>query len=552
MQTTKLCICGDHMHANYCNEKDEYDLFLKSIKTRFDSTINAGFTKLFYTTTHKKAALFDIFLNALPAEARQHYNCSTCRSFVYEYGDLVAISETGALYSALWCEGSTPKFFKEAVKALRQYVELQKVAGLFTSSKTTLGTPVTEEWYHMSVEFPYTFRYRSTVTQQDFKMLIGALCDYSMNAVEVALKMVRSESLYRGNVISNQLEWFHTVLTKWNAPHVSYTYRNNLVWKMLAEVSPSYCHIKNGMLGSLLDDISAGMNIDIIKSRFNAKMDPTQYQRPQAAPEVGNIKELMKYIEENNFDNSFARRFATIDDLKSIWKPEAEVVSSHINTASSILDSMIKSKSTPLFDSAIYTKKTMGWVKFRDTILPMAKRITLNPMGLLMATSTFLTANDPDSKPIFKWDSPELRNTVSYYLYINTHLSPSQFNISADCVDVTAIVYDPEWWNRDPVNADDNELGTIGITFILKGAKDKIRYENMKGIAVFPEDLKPEFHPFRKSIEALSGAMELSAGPEPSATGMRFQRGINYGKSFELTVCTETLGNIKVILDRWD
>ena len=81
---------------------DGYEELLASIRREFQKCVKDG-TELLFTTN--AGGLYDLLLQNLPAEARQHYNCYACRHFVNRYGGLVKIDEkTGKQSPAMWNE----------------------------------------------------------------------------------------------------------------------------------------------------------------------------------------------------------------------------------------------------------------------------------------------------------------------------------------------------------------------------------------------------------------------------------------------------------------
>ena len=58
---------------------DGYPQLLKSIRKNFNAAVYNTNEPLFLTDAF---GLYDLFLANLHAEARQHYNCRACRSFV--------------------------------------------------------------------------------------------------------------------------------------------------------------------------------------------------------------------------------------------------------------------------------------------------------------------------------------------------------------------------------------------------------------------------------------------------------------------------------------
>lgn len=119
---------------------DGYKELLDGIRREFQKNVKDGGEPVFTTDAH---GLYDLLLQSIPAEARQHYNCNACRNFVNRFGGLVKIDEeTGKQTPIMWNE-EAPAFFADAVKAIRRRVNTAKITGMFITSEKKLGIPVT-------------------------------------------------------------------------------------------------------------------------------------------------------------------------------------------------------------------------------------------------------------------------------------------------------------------------------------------------------------------------------------------------------------------------
>ena len=86
------------IETDLSRENDGYEHLESDIRRSFNESIKAN-EPLFTTNVEN---LFDIYLNNLPEEGRQHYNCHACRDFINRYGGLVTIdSETGKTSPAM-------------------------------------------------------------------------------------------------------------------------------------------------------------------------------------------------------------------------------------------------------------------------------------------------------------------------------------------------------------------------------------------------------------------------------------------------------------------
>lgn len=521
-------------------ENDGYEEFLKSVSDEFLKQTKNGTRPMFTTDA---AGLFDLFLDNLPQNARQHYTCNACRHFVTRFGGLVTIGEeTGAQHPVMWSTG-VPQFFEKAVDAVRKKVKSARVTGVFVTSEHCLGIPVTGSWEHMSVQLPHemvfsdpikTSYQRAAELREDRNMLRDAIRKYDLETVKTAVKLLRSEQLYRSEKVLGVAEWFLGVIQSTQGKR-----RNqNIIWAKVATAPIGFCHISSSMIGTLLDDIQSGMNFGEVSRRFAEKMNPTQYQRPQAAPTEGNVVQAEKLVKKLGIERSLRRRFARLDEVNLIWKP-APIGSNRRSGIFSGVATKTHRGRERFSDGA--PEVVMTWEKFRRTVLPRAKNIDFLVTGKSDSYAAILTAEDPYAPPILQWDSERQRNPFSWYVYSGGSY-PHRWNLTPGFVKVTGILLQPNMWYGN------SEHNGKAVIFILDGAKDK-NYRNA-GIGLFPEILKSSLREVRATIEAYSQNETLGGFDSASACGIRCQ---SNSKWWDYTFrVTDSTGTTTYKLDRWD
>lgn len=536
-QLTSSNIAGN---GEYINDNDQYPDFEKLVNEYFNLMITKR-NKLFTT---KCEGLFDAYLENLPQEARQHYNCSTCRKFINKYGGLVTISDMGEIESAIWNDSDVPEFFAQSVKAMKNIVLESKVSGVFLSKNNTLGKPVVGGWNHLSITLPSEMVYHSRLTTagqamaeklEDFKILIAGLLEYPIEAVDQAVTLLKTESLYRSEKCLGIAEWLKDLHMRCDNMKNNEN-KNNIIWLAVSIAPPGFCHIKSTMIGTLLEDIVAGLPFDSVSRRFAEKMHPLQYQRPQAQPTAGNIAEAEKIVEKLGIQKSLNRRFATLEEVNKIWTPKEKKESLKNKGIFSHLITKEK-KVQPKIDIPTIT---MTWRKFSEMILPFAQEIEYLVKEGKYNFSAILTAVHEDAPPIFQWDSEEKRNPFSWYVYVDGS-DHSRWNLSTGYCKVTGICMQPSMWY------DDNSHQGKSVFFILEGAKDN-RGKN-SGNCLFPEMLKSELRQIRSTIEAYSKTEDVEGYNEASACGIKLEYNGNWDAVFKVTTNT---GTATYKLDRWD
>lgn len=520
---------------------DHYDELLMSITAQFN-VATSGDEPLFTT---EAGELYDLFLANLPEEARQHYTCRACRNFVNRYGGLVTIDDDGRTYPAMW--GDVPDFFVPAVDAIRKAVRRARITGVFITSEKRLGIPKTGDWYHMAVDVPKarifkdrlnTASQKAAEKSQDASMLASAVYKYSLNTIETAVNILRSETLYRGDKILGIAEWFLEVkkITEKLGHHGNLG--SNIIWKKAATAPAGFCHVSSSMIGTLLDDIEEGLDLEAIRFRFDAKMHPLKYQRPQAAPSAGNVARAEKIVEELGIANSLRRRFARLDEIETIWKPEPKTSDKVFGGVFAGLKT--KESLKPTSPTIVPRTTNITWEKFKRTVLPLAKKIEYYTGNTFDSYAALVTAADTDAPPIILWDTEENRNPFNWYMYSGGS-NPERWHLGRnEYVEVTAIALQPNLWRPG------FEYCGNGAVLILNGCKDV----HNSSLALFPETLKGELREVRSTIEAYSNSHDIEGSDEASACGISIQEN-NRNRLYRLRVTTD-VGVSTYVIDRWD
>jgi hypothetical protein len=370
--------------------------------------------------------------------------------------------------------------------------------------------------------------------REDFKTLRRALGEFTARDLETAVRLLRSEALYRGEKLLGQAEWLLDL--KRNAIVGAKGARSrNLVWRAVASAPAGFCHPRSSMIGTLLEDIAAGMSFEEVSRRFKEKMHPLAYQRPQAAPAAGTIATAEKIIQQLGAAGSLARRFARLEEIPTIWKPKpvpfgrgyGDTVFSHLKPKGA--------------DGKLHLRapaQKMTWEKFQRTVLPTADRMELKAPYQGSYTA-LVTAVNPEAPPILQWDTEAQRNPVSWYFWHGGASAASFGLVAGAFVPVTAVTLKPSMWN------DSYRHHGRGVMFVLDGARET----RCAGNALFPEILKAEFHGIRSVLEAYSRTAKIEGLHEPHVAGVM----LSQGAKWDVVVRVWSGGtSLDYCLDRWD
>lgn len=538
--------------ASAPSEDDQYLSLLASIRTRFDEA-TAGGGPLF-TTTATDDALFTLFLESLPADRRQHYTCNACRRFVNRYGGLVTIAADGRTTPVMWTPDEAPMFFRASVRALAREVARAKVTGVFLSEEKAWGLPENKSekapfrWRHMAVTPCATMVFRGAVLNasqtaaekgQDYGTLCRGLAEFPIDIVRQAHTLLTTGNLFRSEKCIGVAKWLLDLHEAREATK-DVRAREGLTWRAVATAPVGFCHVRSGMIGTLLEDIQAGLAFADIKAKFDAKMDPLQYQRPQAPqapPTAGNIKAAEALVEKLGIAPSLPRRFARLEDVEALWTPKP----TKSEPANGGVFGHLKAKGTPAAAPIDHPAVTMTWEKFARTVLPEAESIEFYAPSTHAGYMAMITAVNPDAPPILQWDRPERRNPVSWYVYNHGSL-PGDWNLKANTWHrVTAVTLGPPQWYGSGFSHQGERC-----CFLLDGARD-LRHQRSGGF--FPECLKSELHAVRATLEAYALNAAIEGRDEATACGLVLAKGGRWNHQFRVT---SKGARITYKLDRWD
>lgn len=526
---------------------DGYDDFLAAVHKRFAELSSQDKPPPLFTVAAED--LYDVYLAALPESLRQEHNCSMCRRFVTRFGGLVTIDARGKTSPVLWSAKQGRDPYASAARALVDTISRAPVVGVFMSSERAWGKPRTGVWPHLSVKPTNALVFSNKGTRnaeqaaaekrEDVNTLRAALNDYSLELVKRAASLLETGKLFRSEKCISVAKWLLGVHKSLKGAGSART-RENLIWSFVATAPPGFCHVRSSMIGSLLDDLANELSFDEIKARFDAKMDPTKYQRPTAPPGEQNIQRAETIFAKLRSAGALERRFATLADIETLWRPASAKKPKREGIFANVKARSKTRPITPIDAPPV----VMTWEKFARTVLPEAAQIHYHVPAAPKAYTALVTAKNPDAPPIIQWDSETKRNPVTWYMYVKGSL-PDQWNLRADTHHpVTAITLTPSMWG----GSDRFPHHGKGVLFVLEGAKD-LRHKGGGGL--FPEDLRNEYREVRATIEAYAKTALIDGRDQAEACGIAMTAsGGSWGHTFSVT---DTDGAVVTYqLDRWD
>lgn len=356
-----------------------------------------------------------LFLDNLPQQLRQHYNCNCCISFLRKFGGIVSVDGDGKVTSPLWNPEEVPDHFKQSIEALKKEVESSPIINVFLTSEEVIGTPFNETtsggvWKHFSLDIPRASRYVKTTLssgqkraelREDVKILKRGLDEFSLDVCTKALAYLTSGSFYRAEKADDRIEWI--IKCKKDIAGKSSEAVNNLLFLFAAKAPIGWAKIKSSIVGTLLEDIEKGLSTEQVKRNWETKM--SGYMRATVAPTAGNVAAAEKVVAELDAAGSLERRYATMEDVKDfLWKAK--------ETKKEGLFSDLVTKPTAVKDALEIPSTKMSWSKFVEKVLPTVLDVSMKVPNTGNTFFALTAASDAESNNILQWD-----NSVSWYYH---------------------------------------------------------------------------------------------------------------------------------------
>lgn len=370
--------------------------------------------------------LYAAYLAAFPPgtneifRERTEHDCSTCRNFIKNLGPVVAIVD-GAVHT-VWDRSEIPMGLApeyEAVSdALANLVRSKPIKQLFRTNMPTYGAEknaelgadgTTRTWHH----------FHGKVAAKHFTQTPGAavgehtgavqvfrrgLEELKPSAVETVLELIDANALYRGAEFRGAVAGFQVMQLDYQArAHRPEAEREKEVFVLANAMAPA-ARIRNTAIGTLLQDLSEGVELERAVKSFEDKVSGTSYKRPTALITPRMIEDAMKTIEAEGLEPALDRRLANIGDItinNVVWADNSVKPAMKGGLHGLLLEAAAP---TAVIEGA--KAEDISIADFLATVLPKA-----HSLGLLVKNAhqgNFMTLTAPkhaDVKPLFKWDN---------------------------------------------------------------------------------------------------------------------------------------------------
>ena len=430
-----------------------------------------------FITDADEDELYNLYLDSFPAgtnelfRKRREYDCSCCRRFVKNIGKLVAFDDGKMI--TVWDFDAKSAKYQPVVDALDDYVKSRTIVNPYFVSRNMIGsgnmfgTKMNYEydenhkdvhtWDHFAVKIPQRFVVLSDDVatkmaqwRDSANVYKRSLEELTMDAVDTVLELIAQNSLYRGKEFENAVKVFKTNKIEYdNTPTEN---KAAYVWLAPAWSDMGQLRIRNTAIGTLLVNLSEGMNVDAAVTAFEKVVAPANYKRPKAIFTKKMLEDAQKTVTELGYMSSLGRRFATLDDItaNNILFCNRDAAP-RIAGATNPFEAMAK---TVAIDPKKFGRaKEISIDKFIKNVLPTATGLELFMENRFSKNMMSLIAPQDKSAPsMFKWP-----NGFSWAYTGNMADSDIRENVKAAGGKVDGVLRFSIQWNDVPGEWDEND-----------------------------------------------------------------------------------------------
>jgi hypothetical protein len=392
----------------------DFKTFKHVLRAHFEKSFK-GKSNLFLTDVSKDE-LWETYLACFEGTEVQEHTCSACRSFVKQFGNVVAI-EDGKIIT-FW-DVDAEGIYKPVTEKMSRLVRKASIRDIYLSYDKTVGTDQNKQmldsgdiitWNHFFTTLPSQFvtskRGDSIESKQGtardgaqvFKRSLNTL---TMDALDTTLELIDQNSIYRGEEFRGVVQTFKTLKAEYDLLKDNQE-KEAFCWVKSLESSGHIAKIRNTAIGTLLIDISEGKSLDRAVRAFENIMAPSNYKRPKPVVTKKMIEKAQKQVKEMGYKNSLGRRFAHLDDI----------------TVNNVLfvDRIIKDGPDDIFselkENLTVNPKSLKKVEeisiedFVQKVLPRIKSMEALVENRHMPNLvSLISPKDPQSPSMFKWDN---------------------------------------------------------------------------------------------------------------------------------------------------
>lgn len=360
--------------------------------------------------------LFETYLSAFPEgtnpifRERTEHDCSCCKNFVRNIGNVVCLNDDGSL-GTIWDVEGLPEPYATVAATLAARVRQEEIAGVYRTKMSSYGAETTKElrdegvhtWHHFHGKIARKHQHTEPATEigrfNSAAQVFGrGLKELSMDALTTVQDLIADNAIYRGAEFKAAIDEFIEIKMAYDA--ASPTQQRAMVWQKLGSRAAL---MRNTVIGTLVQDLSEGVDVERAVRSFETKVAPANYKRPTALITPKMIEAAMKTLHDLGLEQAVERRYAKISDVS------VNNVLFVDNAARPMMRDALTEKLMAVAKTAptkVENATEIDMESFLRDVVPTAKEISLQVENKHQGNFMSLTAPvHENTGRLFQWDN---------------------------------------------------------------------------------------------------------------------------------------------------
>ena len=277
--------------------------------------------------------LYQEYLNSFTPEqnpvfvTRTEHECNCCKNFIRDVGSMVAFDREGKLIT-VW-DVKTNSGYQHVADRLAAVVRSKQISAPYYHVQAAVGqarsivmhennTRTTFDHFYGTVNNKFVKKSDSIPTlvgkaQSSHSVFVRALQEITLDATETVRELIQQNTLYRGTEHSVTIDCLlkHLKATAGMTP----SQIENYAWRVFHTVPRSVLHVRNTSIGTLLNDLSADVELETAVRAYERVVAPANYKRPTALVSKKQVEAARKALEEQGLMSALHRRYAVLSDI---------------------------------------------------------------------------------------------------------------------------------------------------------------------------------------------------------------------------------------------
>jgi hypothetical protein len=360
--------------------------------------------------------IFEFYLSSFPEgtnpifRTRTYHDGSIDKQFIRNLGRVVAIVD--GVMQTVWDLKDLPHPYDVVAERLDAHIRSKTIASVFRTKENKFGTEntlelrdgTTHRWDHF---WGYVAkRHYSATPEKDrgeinttVKVFERGLVELTTSAFDTVLDLIDSNAIYRGAEFRKAVAGFRELQRGYLALN-SDEARSLFAW---ANFDSPAARFRNTAIGTLVTDLSDGVELEKAVRSFETKVAPENYKRPTALITQKMVDDAVATLNKLGLESAIERRFARLSDVSvnNVLFVDNTVRGQMKGGIAGLLADSVKPATVDIKDA-----EPISMEEFLDRIVPRASSIELLVENSHLGNFMSLTAPvHPDAGQLFKWNN---------------------------------------------------------------------------------------------------------------------------------------------------